>query len=814
MPFTSNPAFGTRRALLEGIRERLIATRRAVLIASPSRVHTQCPAEIAIEIAHLCQEDFDGIWWVPGGCAAGLPGSFASIAQVLDLPEADSLEQETMIAAVRRHFMDCGRSLLIFDNVAGPDVAETLLADIEGPCVLFTPRQTSWPAGDAVFEIPDFHTPESREFLAARLGRNPNVIDEECAFHLGGVPILLHLYAGCIRSAPSSREELQSTLAQLADKHAQNDKDRIEACLDHLLAKVFSALEDRLPLSAEVFALTAFMGPQPVYVDALRRGRNYLPESLRGGFEDMATFGNAMGALHTAGLARVGRSAFAINPVLQERFVSRLPRDAKHARCEAAVNFLANLFPFKEEHECFELQCTRLIGHVSAAATWAASMGCAQEEAGRLLNQLGLYLRACGQREEAIKYYLHAVACGEANDGPDHPKVAVRINNLGVVYRETGKLTEARDVFRRAIRIFRDAYGPADHMLAMAMRNLVAVAEASKDEEEMERCYRRALKVYADSLGQGHPYLHECLYGLGKILRKQNNLNDARRCFQEAMRCALLCSPPDEAAIAVYARNLGRLLLRAGEIREALEHLETSVALQRKLKGTEDARLPEMLYELANAYRLDDQLPEARKCFEEALGICRTLELNGGLQIRILSRLARVLQAQEEHLAAASYYRDVCQIHEENGGAENPELLPSVIDLGGALEQSDKLSDALACFARALELETKLNTGEVSLGTLHYRIATMKRLLGEQEESFDAFKKAMSADAREHGERHPDVARDLLGLGLVYRDMGDTARAIGNLMRALSIYEELLGKYHAKTIEARNTLESLNEGES
>ena len=43
--------------------------------------------------------------------------------------------------------------------------------------------------------------------------------------------------------------------------------------------------------------------------------------------------------------------------------------------------------------------------------------------------------------------------------------------------------------------------------------------------------------------------------------------------------------------------------------------------------------------------------------------------------------------------------------------------------------------------------------------------------------------------------------------------MGDTARAVGNVMKSLSIYEECLGKYHAQTIEARSTLEALGSGE-
>jgi tetratricopeptide (TPR) repeat protein len=581
-----------------------------------------------------------------------------------------------------------------------------------------------------------------------------------------------------------------------------------------LLWETLAALKHTEPLSSNLFALGAFLGPQPFYTSALLEGLTHLPEPLQNGLGNRGVLPNALAILGHAGLARLGDAAFAIAPVLQERFVSLCPIEKKEGWCNAAVRFAANLFPFKEEHSQFDLQCSRLVGHASAVATWAEQIGCSLEDAGRLLNQLGLYLRACGQRDEAIKYYLHAIACGEAIDGVDHPKVAVRINNLGVVYRETGRLDDAREAFRRAIRIIKDAYGPADHMLAMAVRNLVAVAKDSEDEKEMERSYRRALRIYADSLGQAHPYVHECLYSLGHILRKHDKIKDAKRCFKEALRCALLCDPVDEDAVALYSRNLGRLLLRAGEMGAALEHLETSVALQRKLNDPSSSGLAENLYELGHAYRLEKRFPEARKCLEEALQIGRASAEDGNLQIRILNQLARVMRGQGDAADAATCYTHICRLQEESGGAENPELIGSLIELGDALEQIDSLNDAEQCFARALLLEKKLATGNPSTGMLHYRIGVIKRTLGEYENALESFKTAMSDDTREHGGRHPDVARDLLGIGLVYRDMGDSSRAVGNLMRALSIYEEQLGRYHAQTIEARNTLEALGNGDA
>ena len=784
-----------------------------MLTAAPSRLGTQCLSDFAVEVACLCREDFDGIWWVPGGCPAALPGLFAEIAIALRLPEAKSLEQDRMVTAVRRHLVREPRTLIIFDQVSDLKLVNALVPDRVPGCVLATSDEALSDAPLATLEAPDFHPAESREFLAARLGTPLTAQDDETAFHLGGVPLLLHLYAGCVALEPARRAALRETVERLCEKHAHDDRTRIRVLLEHLLREVLSLLRERAHLAFNLYALAAFLGPQPLYANFLLDGVTHLPEVLNKALADPRALPRLLGVLRKAGLARTGRSAFALPALLQERFVSSLAGESKEAWCRAALRFAVNVFPFKEEHAGYDVQCSRFLGHGSGAATWAEVMGSSLEDAGRLLNQLGLYLRACDQREEAVKYYLHAVACGEAVDGENHPKVAVRINNLGVVYRETGRLDEARQAFRRALRIIRAAYGPADPMLAMAMRNLIAVAEDSKDEREMERAYRRALRIYADSLGQAHPYVHQCLSSLGRILRKRDDVEGAKRCLDEALRCALLCTPPDEEAIAVYARHLGRLLLRSGDAGGALEPLQTAVTLCRTLHGPSSLPLAESLYELGHAQRQVKQLADARATLEEALRISRSLRTSEDLQVRILGQLARVQRAQGDAPGAAACCEQVCRIQEASGGAQNPELVSSLTELGDILEQAGKLQDAETCYLRALELEKTVNTGDIALGTLQYRIGAVKRALGDTSQALEFLKLAISADMRAGGNRHPDVARDLLGLGLVYHDLGDSSQAVGNLMRALSIYEEQLGRYHAQTIEARNVIEALGSGE-
>ncbi|HOF39271.1 MAG TPA: tetratricopeptide repeat protein [Candidatus Hydrogenedentes bacterium] len=812
LPFLSNPAFAIRRNLLERLRESLLQKKRILLTAPPLRLSAQCQTEFAVETAYLCREDFDRIWWVPGGCPAALPGFFAEIAAALRLPEAESREQARMIAAVRKHLAEEPRSLIIFDQVSDLHAVNSLLPGKISASVLITSAENLADEAYTAHEIPDFLPAESREFLTTRLGTSLTAEDDETAFHLRGVPMLLHLYAGCVFMEPAKRAALRGAVERVSEDHAHRDQARTTALLEYLLRETLTSLGEHEYPAFNLFALMAFMGPQPLYANFLIDGATHLPGVLQTTLAAPGALARIVQVLSRAGVARIGPRAFSIPALMQERFVLSLAGDGKAAGCEAALRFTANSFPFKEEHDGYNPQCAHLLGHASAVTTWAEVMGISLEDTGRLQNQLGLYLRACDQPEDAVKYYLHAVACGEAVLGENHPKVAVRVNNLGVVYRETGRLDEARQAFRRALHIIRHAYGPADPMLAMAMRNLVAVAEDSKNEFEMERTYRRALRVYADSLGQAHPYVHQCLSSLSRILRKRGDAAGAARCLDEALRCAQQCEPPDEEAVAVYARRLGRLLLRSGDAGRALEPLEIAVSLSRKLHGPADVSSAESLYELGRAQLQEKQLASARASFEEALQISEALRAREELQMRILGQLARVQRALDDAPGAAVSYQHICRILEATRGPQHPELAANLMRLGEVLEQTGRFQDAETCYTRVLQLETDSTSGDAGSGTLHCRLGAVKRALGDYPQAMEHLKQAISADMRTSGNRHPDVARDLLELGLVYNSLGDSSQAIGNLMRALSILEEQLGRHHARTVEARNALETLGTG--
>ena len=106
---------------------------------------------------------------------------------------------------------------------------------------------------------------------------------------------------------------------------------------------------------------------------------------------------------------------------------NRLTEDVKRRWAEIAVQLVNSAFPSDSDDVRTWPQCSRLLPHALAAAGHAEELGVASEVAGRLLNQVGLYLIGRAQFAEAEKVLRRALAIQERVLGPDHPDVALSL---------------------------------------------------------------------------------------------------------------------------------------------------------------------------------------------------------------------------------------------------------------------------------------------------------------------------------------------------------------------------------------------------
>lgn len=236
-------------------------------------------------------------------------------------------------------------------------------------------------------------------------------------------------------------------------------------------------------------------------------------------------------------------------------------------------------------------------------------------------NTLGLVLTRVDALDEARSHLNKSLAIRIAKQGPEHLDVAIATQNLASLAMRAGDLGEAEQQFRRALQLKRQTLGPQSPSVLTTMQSLaVTLARQHRTDEAQtlltelvaqRRAVHGPLRVnVASALNElavtlqdgGRPAdaiphyreaiaLNEQLTGkdsLGVAVNINNlagaleDLGDpaAEAAFRESLAIRLRSLKEDDLSLARARHNLGRWLMRAGQLTEA-EPLLTLAAEQR-----------------------------------------------------------------------------------------------------------------------------------------------------------------------------------------------------------------------------------------
>jgi len=211
----------------------------------------------------------------------------------------------------------------------------------------------------------------------------------------------------------------------------------------------------------------------------------------------------------------------------------------------------------------------------------------------------------------------------------------------------------------------------------------------------------------------------------------------------------------DPEIAAAIAGTLGDVYRNLGLYDEALELLEHSEEIRRRLYPEGHADLVAILNDLASAYYYVGRYGEAEDHFRKALAMRRRLGQEPASIALALSNLAAAVKQQGRYGEAGELYREVLRIRTDLFGPEHA-------DVGSTL---------------------------YSLGTLYYEE-------GDLESAETALRRALATRITAHGERHTRVATVRNSLGRVLMTRGRLAEAEKLLRRVLATRRELLGDEH------------------
>ncbi len=621
VPHNRNPNFTGRESLLVDLRAALTSGQPAALTQAISGLGGVGKTQLAVEYAYRHAAEYNLVWWVPSEEPAALAATYAHLAQELQLPEREAADQRAIVQAVR-HWLELHPGwLLVFDNAPDPDHLREYLPQGATGHVLVTSRNPNWRAVASPLRVPLLPREEAIDFLLKRTQQDDRAAANHLAEALGDLPLALEQAGAYLEQAGASLAQYLS----LFQSHQRQLLRRGPTSPDYpnTVATTWEIAFQRLPPeAAALLNLSAFLAPDAIPRELVVEGAEGLPEPLAATAADPLALGEAVASLRRYSLLEVADDGWSVHRLVQAVARDRLAEEAKSTWAEAAVRLVNNSFPgdVSTNPEAWPT-CALLLPHALAAACHAEALAMAAEAAGRLLNQVGLYLRGRAEFAEAKSAMERALAIDEKALGPDHPEVATDINNLGLVLQHLGDLAGARQHFQRALAIDEKAYGPDHPTVAIYVNNLGSVLHNLGDLAGARTHLVRALAIGEKAYGPDHPTVARRVNNLGEVLRALGDLAGARAQFERALAIGEKAYGPDHPSVAIYLNNRGLAHQALGDLAEARGHFERALAIDEKAYGPVHPTVATRLNNLGNVLRALGDLAGAREHFQRALAI-------------------------------------------------------------------------------------------------------------------------------------------------------------------------------------------------
>jgi serine/threonine protein kinase/Tfp pilus assembly protein PilF len=305
--------------------------------------------------------------------------------------------------------------------------------------------------------------------------------------------------------------------------------------------------------------------------------------------------------------------------------------------------------------------------------------------------------------------------------GGDDERTAKLLDNLGVILRAAGKLDEALADHQKALAIRERVLQPDDPSLAITANNVGAVLfDLGKGDEAM-RYFERARTIWERAFGSNHPQVAYAYNNLGSVLWQQGKLGEALAMTERglAIRKAALGADHPDTGVSVY--NMGDIQRDLGRFSDALASYEHAKAIFEKALGTKHplfAKATEMIgMTQTDLGRFDD----AQRNLDAAFAI-RTATLPPGHTDLALSHsgLGDLARKRRDFKGALAHYAAAMAINDKAFGKDSPNLFYDLANLGEASLDAGDVAAARDYLARALARAKAANPAPAALASVYF----------------------------------------------------------------------------------------------
>jgi tetratricopeptide (TPR) repeat protein len=406
-----------------------------------------------------------------------------------------------------------------------------------------------------------------------------------------------------------------------------------------------------------------------------------------------------------------------------------------------------------------------------------------------------------GSNESAANICEQSLRISEEQLGKNHPDTATSLNNLAILYQDTGRYQEAEPLFLQALKI-EEQLRENHPNTANYLNNLAILYQDTGRYQEAESLFLQALKIRKEQLGETHPDTAANLNNLASLYQDTGRYQEAESLFLQALKIEeqLRETHPNTAN---YLNNLAILYQDTGRYQEAESFFLQALKIWKEQLGETHPDTATSLNNLASLYRDTGRYQEAEPLFLQALKIWK--EQLGETHPNIatsLNNLASLYRGTGRYQEAEPLFLQALKIRKEQLGENHPDTAASLNNLASLYRDTGRYQEAEPLFLQALKIEEQL--GENHSNTANYlnNLAILYKDTGRYQEAEPLFLQALKIE-EQLGENHPNTAASLNNLAGLYQKQERYSEAISMIERWKGIKrerQETQNRYFAERI--------------
>jgi tetratricopeptide (TPR) repeat protein len=335
----------------------------------------------------------------------------------------------------------------------------------------------------------------------------------------------------------------------------------------------------------------------------------------------------------------------------------------------------------------------------------------------------------------------------------------------------------------------------ADYGLPAGLRNDANDAQKAFYEGD----FAQAKALFAHVTEAGDRAAADGLFWSARIDEVEGKLDDAKSKYLSA-----LSRDADNPKLIEAAARISVLRGEYGEARDLFSRLVDA----RKRQGAAPGIIAVALRDLATMHRFLDEIPEARRTFEDAFALAQSQRAHDATAVALVANDFGGFYWQTcEYAEAEQMYQLALDIYKEKAYANEYGYAEAENNLGLLYYSEGRYGDAETVLTRSLERARdtvgprtfEYANNRANLGALYLD-------LGEFRRSEDFYARATKTGSDIVGDDHIKVARFNAGWGEMYLAAGDYKKALEKLLLAQEVMMTTVGASSRFTVSAQERL--------